>query len=460
MNTQSSKTEQTIPIESITIKDRTRKDFGDINSLTESISTVGLLQPIVINENNELIDGERRIKAYIHLGRKQIPYYRVNLESIILGEFHANSNRKDLTTTERVNICNAVEKYLRERSRSAGRPRIAKDAEADASFVKTALDPQNTEKSVKGIYGKQINSKNNLVKLTTFSGRVKDNVAMYLGISRNTLEKEKMIVSAAEQDPNLFGELRIKVDSKRISVDKAVREIQKQIRKDQILASVRNSTYNLTSNNISLIHGDFREQLTTLQTNSVDLIFTDPPYSAEYIHLYNDLAVISNSILREGGSLVTYVGHYAIPKVIKMMEDVGLTYWWPIAVVLSGSYARYFPRQVTIKWKPLLWFVKGERLFATDFLSDVVKSDTPSKDLHEWEQSQIEAEHVISRLTVEGQTVCDPMMGSGTTGAVAIKLGRRFVGIEIDSDKFKIAKARIGNVTAFDLEMSGSGNEK
>ena len=314
----------------------------------------------------------------------------------------------------------------------------------EAGLVNTALDPQNTEKSVKGTHDKQINSKNNSVNLTTFSGRLKDNVAIYFGISRNTLEKEKMIVSAAEHDPKLFEELRKKVELKKISVDKAVHEIQKQIRKNQILASVRNSTDNLPSSNTSLIHGDFREQLTTMQTNSIDLIFTDPPYGAEYLYLYNDLAVNSNNILREGGSLVTYVGHYAIPKVIKMMEDAGLTYWWPIAVMLSGSYARYFPRQVTIKWKPLLWFV---RLFGADFLSDVVKSDTPSKDLHEWEQSLVEAEHVISRLTVEGQTVCDPLMGSGTTGAAAIKLGRRFVGIEIDSDKFEVARTMIGSVT-------------
>ena len=447
MNTRSSKTEQIISIDSIIIKDRTRKELGDIISLAESISSVGLLQPIVINEKDELIDGDRRIKAYTNLGRKQIPYYRVNLEEIILGELHANSNRKELTTTERVNICNAVEKYLRERSRSVGRPRISKDAEVEAGLVNTALDPQNTEKSVKGTHDKQINSKNNSVNLTTFSGRLKDNVAIYFGISRNTLEKEKMIVSAAEHDPKLFEELRKKVDLKKISVDKAVHEIQKQIRKNQILASVRNSTDNLPSSNTSLIHGDFREQLTTMQTNSIDLIFTDPPYGAEYLYLYNDLAVNSNNILREGGSLVTYVGHYAIPKVIKMMEDAGLTYWWPIAVMLSGSYARYFPRQVTIKWKPLLWFVKGDRLFGADFLSDVVKSDTPSKDLHEWEQSLVEAEHVISRLTVEGQTVCDPLMGSGTTGAAAIKLGRRFVGIEIDSDKFEVARTMIGSVT-------------
>ena len=104
---------ESVPIDSIIISDRTRKDFGDIDSLAESISTVGLLQPIVINENNELIDGQRRIKAYVRLGIKEIPFFRVNLKEIILGEFHANSNRKDLTTSERVAISNKVEEILR-----------------------------------------------------------------------------------------------------------------------------------------------------------------------------------------------------------------------------------------------------------------------------------------------------------------------------------------------------------
>ena len=86
---------QKIPIDSIIITSRTRKDFGDIESLAESIPVVELLQPIVINENNELIDGQRRIRACIQLGIKEIPCYRVSLAKIILGEFHANSNRKD-----------------------------------------------------------------------------------------------------------------------------------------------------------------------------------------------------------------------------------------------------------------------------------------------------------------------------------------------------------------------------
>lgn len=64
----------------------------------------------------------------------------------------------------------------------------------------------------------------------------------------------------------------------------------------------------------------------------------------------------------------------------------------------------------------------------------MIKSDTPSKVLHEWEQSTAEAKHIISRLTMEGQTVFDPMMGSGTTGIAAIQNNRKFIGIEIDSD--------------------------
>jgi 16S rRNA G966 N2-methylase RsmD len=238
-----------------------------------------------------------------------------------------------------------------------------------------------------------------------------------------------------------------KVDLKKISVDKAFHEIQKQIKKDQILASIKSTNDNSSSSNITLLHGDFRQLSKTIPNESIELIFTDPPYAGKYVPIYEDLAVIAHNVLKEGGSMVTYVGHYAIPKVIEIMENAGLTYWWPIAVILSGSFAKYYPKQVTIKWKPLLWFVKGDRLSTTDFLSDVIKSDTPSKIIHEWEQSMVEAKHIITRLTMEGQTVFDPMMGSGTTGIAAIQNNRKFMGIEIDSDKFEIANARIGEAS-------------
>ena len=401
----------------------------------------------MINEKNELIDGQRRIQAYTRLGRSQIPFYRVSLKEIILGEFHANFNRKEFTTSERVAICKAVEGRFMKHSRSVGRPR--RNQKLDESIMndmKLSQDSTNEK------------NKNKMVNLTTFSGRIKDNVSRYFGISRNTLEKEKVIVNSAKQNPEVFEELRKKVDLKKISVDKAFHEIQKHDKRAEMLTSIKNTTNNaLPSSNVTLLQGDFRQLSKTIPNKSVELIFTDPPYAAEYVPLYSDLAFIAHNVLKEEGSLVTYVGHYAIPKVIEIMEKAGLTYWWPIAVVLSGSFAKHYPKQVTIKWKPLLWFVKGETLSATDFLSDVIKSDTPSKVLYEWEQSTIEAEHVISRLTVGGQTVFDPMMGSGTTGVRAVQDDRKFIGIEIEAEKFEIAKARIGE--AIRTYRSNQGSE-
>jgi len=85
----------TIPIRDIIIKERYRKEFGDINALADNIKNVGLLQPIVINnENNELIDGQRRILAFESLSKKEIPCFKVDLQKIVLGEFSANYYRK------------------------------------------------------------------------------------------------------------------------------------------------------------------------------------------------------------------------------------------------------------------------------------------------------------------------------------------------------------------------------
>jgi DNA modification methylase len=91
-----------------------------------------------------------------------------------------------------------------------------------------------------------------------------------------------------------------------------------------------------------------------------------------------------------------------------------------------------------------LLVVKGTRINDdTDFLSNVVYSEKPNKGKHIWEQSQVAATHVISRLTFENQVVIDPMMGSGTTGIAELKLKRKFIGIEMDPQRFEIAKANL-----------------
>ena len=49
----------------------------------------------------------------------------------------------------------------------------------------------------------------------------------------------------------------------------------------------------------------------------------------------------------------------------------------------------------------------------------------------------------IARLPIDAPTILDPFMGSGTTGVACVKLGRKFIGIEIDPGYFNIACKRI-----------------
>lgn len=79
-----------------------------------------------------------------------------------------------------------------------------------------------------------------------------------------------------------------------------------------------------------------------------------------------------------------------------------------------------------------------------DWIVDRVESRKPDKTLHEWAQSTVEAEHIIKHLTpFEDQTILDPFMGAGTFGIAAIKLGRKFIGIEINKDHFDNASLNI-----------------
>ena len=76
-------------------------------------------------------------------------------------------------------------------------------------------------------------------------------------------------------------------------------------------------------------------------------------------------------------------------------------------------------------------------------IGDLIESQPVSKEVHNWQQSTVEAQHMIKALTVENQTVLDPFMGSGTTGIAALELKRKFIGIEIDKEHYSRAAQRL-----------------
>lgn len=99
----------------VNVHGRFRKDFGDIEGLAKSIREIGLLQPIGIDSAYRLVFGERRLRAYLHMGRTVIPARFVNLDSLMKGELAENEFRKDFTPSERVAIGEAIEHELESR---------------------------------------------------------------------------------------------------------------------------------------------------------------------------------------------------------------------------------------------------------------------------------------------------------------------------------------------------------
>ena len=92
-------------IADIKIGERHRRDLGDAEALAHSIATVGLLHPIVITTDGQLIAGRRRLAALEQLGRDEVPVRVVDIgfntpSDIARGELAENEIRKDFDHLE------------------------------------------------------------------------------------------------------------------------------------------------------------------------------------------------------------------------------------------------------------------------------------------------------------------------------------------------------------------------
>ena len=84
------------------------------------------------------------------------------------------------------------------------------------------------------------------------------------------------------------------------------------------------------------------------------------------------------------------------------------------------------------------------------------KGEGRGKAMHPTQKPVALMEYLIKTYTNEGDTVLDFTMGSGTTGVACVETGRNFIGIEIDSDYFKIAQQRISDAQA---RMNGTARK-
>lgn len=159
---------QSIPINSITIANRIRKDLGDISTLAANISELGLLSPILVNKQHQLLAGERRLAACRELGWTDIPAIimdTADAERELAVEFAENRYRKDFNREEIVDTGIRLERLESVKAR-----------ERQATST-GGSDPQ---------------LRVNLPQAE--NGRVRDIIAKYLGISGSQYERMKFVV--------------------------------------------------------------------------------------------------------------------------------------------------------------------------------------------------------------------------------------------------------------------------
>ncbi len=377
-------------------------------SVKQDIEENGQHVPVIINRKGEILDGHTRFSINQQLERET----RTELcpeeyeDPLLAKRFIVNINlkRRQLKKFETIELALKTKPILEEIAR------------------------RNSQSNLK-------QNKSSSVQSCTV-GRVNEEIGKQAGVGARTVDKVENILSKAS--PEILEKLR----TEKLKIDKVNGRIEKQEKRQQLIEET--SSCRAFPESCKLLLGDMKEESKQIPDNSIDCIFTDPPYNLESLPLYEELARVAMRVLKPGGSLVAYVGGYQLGSFISRLESSGLKFNWCCYMKHAGATLAMHGNHVIACGKHLLWLYKGNKLTDTGkYVTDFMESKPPEKAYHDWAQSTVEAEHFISRLTVENQIVLDPFMGSGTTGVAALNLKTQFIGIEIDKEKFEIAQSRI-----------------
>jgi ParB-like chromosome segregation protein Spo0J/16S rRNA G966 N2-methylase RsmD len=433
------------------------------DALRTDIAAHGVRVPVVLDAQGRIVDGRHRLKIARELG---IPYPveilppdATPLQKLRLA-LSLNLKRRHLTREQKQAIA------WRLRAQGLSYPQIAAMMGVDEKTVRLWLsgsensDPESPPQ-VQGRDGKdypserpspvEIATRREAVARLRAAGHTIPQIASTLGVSVGTVAADLKATrlffatpTQAQQALARLADLETLPPGTYTSPADLTAVAYKAMR---ARLAARGETAPLPDS-ITLRCGDFREVLADLPADSVPLIFTDPPYDRASLPLYGDLARFAARVLCDGGSLLCYGGHYALPDILRHVLEGGggaLRFFWLIAIVHGGASARMHVQGVYVGWKPLLWFVKGERRRDDRGVRDCFAGGGAEKTYHDWAQGLQEARYYIAHLTRPGEPVVDPFAGSGTTLLAALLEGRRALGAERDPQTFRVALARLAD---------------
>jgi ParB-like chromosome segregation protein Spo0J len=384
-------------------------DGQEFDELVQDIKANGLIEPVWLTRDRLLLDGRNRYRACAEAGAEL--QYRIYEGSDPIGfAVSLNLKRRHLTEGQKAMLGLKVEEHYSSQS-TVGRPK-----KEEAEIV--ADRPQ----------------------LSTEDRKSRSKAAKAVGSKSRNITKAKRIKKHAP-------DLAEKVESGELALDKAEKQVSRRIKdaeeqeaREIVMAEVPSDA---SGENWRLYHGAFQDRLAELPDGSVDLIVTDPPYPAEFMHLWPILSEHAARVLKPQGILVALTGAIMLPEVIASLGQ-RLSWGWMYIQPLPGANSRIMARHVLQSYKPWLAFSKGPwPSGGVDWHPDTLDASSRAKDRYRWEQDPDPAKMLVDALSPKGGTVLDPYTGTGSYGIAALSLGRKFIGVEHDAQRFSGAVERL-----------------
>ncbi|HEY6022448.1 MAG TPA: DNA methyltransferase [Candidatus Paceibacterota bacterium] len=412
-----------VPLTDVSVADdRQRKEFGDIEGLAISMQKFGLLQPVLLTRGNQLIAGERRYRAAQHNKWETIPaLYRDELDPIELEELELEENvqRLDIGWKEKNAAIARIHRLRQERDPNWGQAQTA--------------------------------------QLIAEPGKV----ARQADVSNALLLENAM---------KLFPEVA-EAKSARQALN-IVRSKAKGIVRQQDVAS-RPEYYQSVEDAILL--GDSVELIKAIESESIDCIITDPPFGIDYDSRVADTVGSATSykdgeeqyrhiltmapdlyrVLRPNTFMVFFLGFSWYEEVKHIFREAGflvdeipLVWKRDRGKCFTNYPDKYLPKGYDIALECL----KGDPQIAQRRGSNVFDiPPVPNSEREILVERPVELyEELIRTFTIRGQIVADFFVGSGSCPAAAAKLGRKYIGCELDAARRSRAIQKIRSYTPDD----------
>lgn len=245
-----------------------------------------------------------------------------------------------------------------------------------------------------------------------------------------------------------------------------------------------------------IYQGDCRAILPTLPAQSVDLIFADPPYNLQLRNTllrpnhtmvdgvddawdqFSDFAAYDaftrawlqacRRVLKDTGTLWVIGSYHNIYRVGAMLQDLGYWILNDVVWIKTNPMPQFRGVRFTNAHETLLWCKKSQQQQRYTFHYHALKHMNDDKQMrsdwtlplctgeerlkvngskaHPTQKPEALLYRVVLASSNPGDLVLDPFFGTGTTGAVARRLNRHYIGIEQDAAYIDMARERIAAV--------------